>query len=224
MSNKNKTHSEKENEIYGIEKQLIRKHRKLLGKIKPRPVKILSNMDADTVAEAASSELRINERWLEKQHSRQEKEKLVLHELIHYTKHPHDEYFLKLAKKLGITDKYVLHEFLDEALSRLDGRMEERFQRDGSIRIVMHRKPDWKRFRNGLLYSSSNSGLLFRRLRERYGCSRKAVAKRAGLSEYRLNSVEHSKEMVTVDEQVLKRIFYAITRHSSRSSWLPHKI
>lgn len=217
--------------IFAMEKELARGISKLARKkVRPRPIKIVDSHGA-FIMRADPDYLEVDRKFLEKNPDKKEVKKAVIHELIHYAGYPyHDEGFVELAGKLNVLDTGTLRCFLDEAKARWDGRIEKRLGKDCMERVIIHRKPSWERFKNGILSDLMSSGYAFRGLRERYRLSRREVAKRSGLSEYKLKKIEKSDPVspvgsrspklmrglvsreILVYEGILKRIFYAITK------------
>ncbi len=98
----------KEQKLYGLELDLIKKHFKGL---KPRAVKLVKKLELGAHGEAGEPDLLIRDA----RRTREELEALLKHELIHYelkdkgnVYHGHGEAFLKRAQELGIVDNYVL--------------------------------------------------------------------------------------------------------------------
>lgn len=220
--------------IFAMEKELARKVSKVARKkVRPRPIKIVDSHGA-YIMRADPDSLKVDRKFLEGNPAKEEMEENTTHEAIHYAGYcHHDEEFVRLARKLKVLDDYTLKCFLDEARARWNGRMEERLEKNAPERIIIHRKPNWERFRDGVFYESYRigrpNGYTFRILRERYGLSRREVAKRSGLSEYKLGKIEKNEldlidspslklmrgkisRTILVDEGILKRIFYVITK------------
>ncbi|HXG52832.1 MAG TPA: hypothetical protein VNN77_15650 [candidate division Zixibacteria bacterium] len=98
----------RERSIYRLETRIIRRYFKGL---RPRPVRLVKTLPLGAQGEAAEPELLIKDT----RRTREELEKLLKHELIHYelkekgnVYHGHGQAFLKRARQLGIVDTYVL--------------------------------------------------------------------------------------------------------------------
>lgn len=197
-------------EIYTLEKELISKKR-IFSKITPRPIKIV---DTPRFAGMAGERfLLVSKQFLSECKSKDELKKLLLHELIHYLlpKEFHSEKFIKTAEKIGLklTESEWGQIWND---LRLEGKLKEVLNKDGSVSFIIKRKPNWELFKEDIFYRLKNQGMLFKRLRESYGLSRKTVAKKAGISVYLLSRIEGTKSLVYyADYGVLRKVFYGIT-------------
>lgn len=190
-----------ESEIYELEKSLIKKHKRLIGHVKPRKIKLVRGVDH---AGRADKQLEINEDWL-KTTTKERFIEVLKHELAHYAigiKYAgHREEFMGLCEKLGCSSDDLSYSF-SRAMEeyRLAGMVEEEFVSDNESRVTFKKKPNWKVFREDALYNCSHEGELFKALRKRVGKSRKEIAKDMGISDYALKRLE-SRRSWFIDEK-----------------------
>lgn len=205
MNSKNK-----EAEIFGLEKKLIKEY---FNGVRPRTIKIVDDVDFDG---KAGTKLEISRDFL-KNCTKEELIALLKHELIHYKLSQgdyHSDRFIEESERVGLkVTEYVLERNYEEGLYL--GCAEERIEKDGSCTLIEHKKPQWRLFEETLL-NSEHRGSAFRVLRKRIWISQKELAKRAGISLYMVRKIENSKYLIFMrefDEVILKRLFQAIFKH-----------
>jgi hypothetical protein len=182
---------QKEQELYNLEKELIKKHRKILGNIEPRKVKIVKRK---RYCAMAGDLLFVSESFL-RSSKKEEIIKVFCHELNHYSidnsKYPIK--FLSNMRKMGYKKlNYEIEEIIDNfSIEQLEGKIEETYKR-GIVGLRKLRKPNWDNFEY-MLIESNDGGALLKRLRLAKNKSLKMVSKSLKKSPQWLSKLEKTK-------------------------------
>lgn len=189
---------------------------KCFSKLKPKAIKIVDTKDFD--AKVSGRHILISKIFLEKGPSQKEIEDLLKHELIHcvYPKYGHSIEFINLARRLKTrVSDYEWTNLIDELNKTvLEGRISYYINERGEEVVKIRRSPSWRGFKELLEDQYFHAGEALKMLRKRCSVSRRELAEKVAISEYKLRQIEEDKDdvMLYTSEPLLRKIFYEILK------------
>ena len=188
-----------EEELYNLEVELINKHSKIFGDVKPRKVRLYKK--TSYIGMASPSILRLSKSFIEKS-SKKEIIRLLLHEINHYAcpNEGHSDKFLDNLDKLGLIFSDYENKCNYEEGIVFNKKIEVLKKENGEIysEIVNLKKPDWKSFEDLLTRTPNYQGTLFQILRKRKNKTIARVSKATGINGDIIKEIEKSKEVLWV--------------------------
>ena len=195
--------------LYQLEKELIKKHKKILGKVKPRLIKFVKN--SDYCAMASDDFLEVDKKSIYKK-SMREVENLIAHELNHYAlpNEGHSDRFIKNLRKIGYKNtNYELRQNLEEGEYSCTKEILPPDE-SGVCRVRSYKRPQWHLFKENI-DRGMHGGQYLKSLRLKANLTISQLSKEIKISAKEIKRLESIPDPFVLDtfaeENEMKKIF-----------------